>query len=295
MYVYQITNLINNKLYIGITNNYIKRWSNHRCCNNPNIVISRAIKKYGAENFKFEILFQGLSIEEAEEKEIQLIAQKNTLVPYGYNVAKGGFHTNGVPKYGENNSNAHLTYEEAKYIKDHRNLPMYVLYDDFSDKLTYTAFKKVYLNETYTNIPPTVDCYPYNFEFSCQFTTSKIDYEDVVKLRKQYANGVYWKTAYEEYKEIYPDPWTFWNLYYGNKFKLVMPEVFTTENRKKHSALGKQGSKNGRAKLTDEDVLLIRHLHNKGVPNSEIYKKYPQLTPTSIRSIINNITWTHLL
>ncbi len=57
MYVYQITNLINNKKYIGITNNYIKRWSNHKSGNSKNMVIGRAIEKYGIENFKFEILF----------------------------------------------------------------------------------------------------------------------------------------------------------------------------------------------------------------------------------------------
>lgn len=31
MYVYKITNTINNKVYIGITNNYKKRWSNEKC------------------------------------------------------------------------------------------------------------------------------------------------------------------------------------------------------------------------------------------------------------------------
>lgn len=30
MYVYKITNKINNKNYIGITNNYKKRWSNEK-------------------------------------------------------------------------------------------------------------------------------------------------------------------------------------------------------------------------------------------------------------------------
>ena len=29
MYLYRITNKINNKKYIGITNDYKKRWSNH--------------------------------------------------------------------------------------------------------------------------------------------------------------------------------------------------------------------------------------------------------------------------
>ncbi len=33
MYVYQITNNINGKIYIGITNDYKKRWSNEK--NNP--------------------------------------------------------------------------------------------------------------------------------------------------------------------------------------------------------------------------------------------------------------------
>lgn len=74
-----------------------------------------------------------------------------------------------------------------------------------------------------------------------------------------------------------------------------MPEVFTEENRKKHKALGKSGEKNGRAKLTTEDVLEIRKLHNNGVSNSEIYKLYPQITSTSIRAVINGLTWKHLL
>lgn len=295
MYVYKITNKINGKLYIGITNNYKKRWANHKCCNDPNMVIAKAIKKYNIENFIFEILYQGLSIEEAEDKEIELIAKLNTLVPNGYNVSKGGHYTVGQILFGEKNYNANLTYEEAKFIKDNRNIPMYVLYENFSEKISYEAFKKVYNNSTYTNIIPTVDCYPNNLEFSSQFISSKIDYGDVIKLRKQYQNGLYWKEAYEEYKDIYSDQWTFWNIYYGNKFKLVMPEVFTEENRKKHSSLGKKGSRNGRSKLKEEDVLKIRSLHLTGMQNTEIYELYPQVSRTTIRDIINNKTWKHLL
>lgn len=295
MYVYKITNKINNKLYIGITNDYKKRWSNHKCCNSPNMVIARAIKKYGVDNFIFEILFSGLSIEEAEEKEIELISSLNTLVPNGYNVEKGGRHASGPSLFGENNHNANLTYEEAKYIKNNRNIPMYVLYEDYSEKISYEAFKKIYNNLTYTNIIPTVDCYPKNLEFSCQFTSSKIDYGDVVKLRNQYKDGVHWKEAYKDYKDIYPNQWVFWNIYYGNSFKLVMPEVFTEENRKKHSSLGRSGDKNGRSKLKEEDVLKIRSLHKDGIQNTEIYKLYPQVSKVTIRDIINNKTWTYLL
>lgn len=46
MYVYKITNKINNKIYVGITNNYKKRWANE--CSHfsdpvRNQVINRAI------------------------------------------------------------------------------------------------------------------------------------------------------------------------------------------------------------------------------------------------------------
>lgn len=74
-----------------------------------------------------------------------------------------------------------------------------------------------------------------------------------------------------------------------------MPEVFTEENRKKHSSLGRKGEHNGRAKLTEKDVLKIRDLHEKGISNSEIYKLYPHLTTSTIRDVINKNTWTYLL
>ena len=298
MYVYQVTNLVNNKIYIGITNNYQKRWSNHRCCNCKSSLLAKAIQKYGVDNFKFEILYSNLSIEEASEKEIELIANLNTLAPNGYNLAKGGMYTNGVQKIGAENSNAHLTAEEAQYIKDHRDQPMYVLYDDFSEKISYSAFRDVYHHRTYTNLIPSVEPYPFNLEFSNQFTSNnKLDYPEVVALRNQYAQGIYWREAYKDFQNIITDEWSFWNIYYGNKYKLVMPEVFTEENRKLHSKHKnelKSGANNGRAKLTENDVREIRRLHAEKVSNSEIYKLYPQVSTTSIRNIINRKTWINL-
>jgi len=113
MYLYQITNLINGKIYIGQTNNITKRWSNHRCGNAPHQVISKAIQKYGKENFKFEVLYKNVPIEEINELEIKTIKEKDCRVPKGYNVTEGGDGVLGVSKYGADNSNAHLTQEEA--------------------------------------------------------------------------------------------------------------------------------------------------------------------------------------
>lgn len=293
MYVYQITNLINNKQYIGITNDYKKRWSNHKCCNNPDMVIAKAIKKYGVENFKFELLYSGLSLEDASNKEIQLIKEKRTLVPNGYNVALGGFNgATGIQQLGENNGRAVLSDEEAQYIKDHRNIPEYVLYEQFADKISYSAFRDIYLNKTYLNIKPHVEIYPFNLEFSNQFTSNnKLTYNEVVELREQYKEGIYWKDVYKKYKDVFKNEWDFWNIYVGNRYKLVMPEIFTDELKKYHTSLGKKGSNNGRAKLNWENVKDIRKMHEEGISNSEIYKKYPQVSPSTIRDIINNKTW----
>lgn len=79
------------KRYIGITGvEPIKRWGS-----NGNgyygQVFEQAIRKYGWKNIEHQILFTGLNKEEAERKEIELIAQyKTTDSRYGYNVENGG-------------------------------------------------------------------------------------------------------------------------------------------------------------------------------------------------------------
>ena len=69
-YVYKITNLINHKVYIGVSNNPQKRWKEH-CKGNVKYysMISAAIKKYGETNFCFEILSQFEDREDALREE----------------------------------------------------------------------------------------------------------------------------------------------------------------------------------------------------------------------------------
>ena len=299
MYVYKITNKINNKIYVGITNNIKKRWDNEKSYPaNPKKrqIIQNAIHKYGVENFVFEVLHRNISIDEAVERECQLIKELNSLIPNGYNAHPGGqYHPNYSSQYGADNANAKLSIEEAQYILDNRDKPMSLLYEEFSDKLTYDAFRKIYHHQTYTNLTTTTSEYPYNREFACQFTSGPLEYDDVVNLRERYARGEYWRDVFEDYKWAYSDDWTFWNVYYGNRYKLVMPEVFTEENRKKHSGLSKSGTKNGRSKLTEEDVLFIRKKWKDGATRKELYEAYPQVSQVSIRDIINGKTWKHLL
>lgn len=81
----------NDKKYIGITRLSVqKRWLKGNGYKH-NAYFSRAIQKYGWENIKHKILYTNLSKEEAEQKEIELIAYYNSNKKiYGYNIDNGG-------------------------------------------------------------------------------------------------------------------------------------------------------------------------------------------------------------
>ena len=80
----------NGKIYVGITKQKPKyRWRNKNFHYNDNM--KKEIEKYGWENVKHEILFENLTKEEAEQKEIELIKKyKSNNEKYGYNLDSGG-------------------------------------------------------------------------------------------------------------------------------------------------------------------------------------------------------------
>lgn len=131
-------------------------------------------------------------------------------------------------------------------------------------------------------------------EFSNQFAVGKLEYDEILDIRTRYSQGEYWKDVYQDYKHYFTNEMSFWRLYTGHSYKLVMPEVFNEENRKKHASLKRSGSNNSQAKLKIEDVKTIRKLHNEGTTNKELYSLYPQVSNTTIRDIINNKTWKNI-
>lgn len=84
--IYIITNLINNKQYIGKTGQTLKKRFEGHCYGNHNTLISKAIKEFGKENFKIEVLeeISGSNLI-ALQKEREYILRYNTLQPNGYN------------------------------------------------------------------------------------------------------------------------------------------------------------------------------------------------------------------
>ena len=95
--IYKIRNILNNKLYIGSTKQFILRFSTHknllRKNKHENPYLQNSWNKYGEENFKFEILIE-LSNSELDnilKLEEETIVKYNTLNrKYGYNICKVG-------------------------------------------------------------------------------------------------------------------------------------------------------------------------------------------------------------
>lgn len=92
-YIYKITNIKNNKIYIGKTNNTIeKRFKEHirdsKKGTEENRPLYKAINKYGVENFKIEKV-EECSPDIVSEREKYWIEYYGSF-KYGYNATLGG-------------------------------------------------------------------------------------------------------------------------------------------------------------------------------------------------------------
>ena len=99
--IYIVTCLINNKIYIGQTRNELyDRWAGHKHDaqrREYHTAFSKAIKKYGSDNFKMELL-EKIEVDTEDElnnklneREIYYISKYHSLThENGYNITKGG-------------------------------------------------------------------------------------------------------------------------------------------------------------------------------------------------------------
>lgn len=93
MVVYKITNLVNNKAYVGQTiQKLAQRRREHLSLKGyKGSHLLNAIKKYGRNNFSVEVLEECSSIEQLDEREAHWIAKLGTTDrTKGYNIAEGG-------------------------------------------------------------------------------------------------------------------------------------------------------------------------------------------------------------
>lgn len=122
MIIYLVTNLINQMKYVGQTIRTLKqRKSSHLSSSKKGSTyyLHRAIRKYGAENFKWEVIYNASSEEELNEKETYFIKEYNTNSQDGYNLTEGGRGIRGW-KHSE------LTKEKIKQCAIKNNSAQYL-------------------------------------------------------------------------------------------------------------------------------------------------------------------------
>lgn len=105
-YLYKITNIYNNKCYIGWTGRTVEdRWQRHQkdaLTYRDNRKFYNAIRKHGIEAWQVQTLMEVASVDEAKRKEIELIEQYDSYYR-GYNATKGGDGNNGIIMSAESN------------------------------------------------------------------------------------------------------------------------------------------------------------------------------------------------
>ncbi len=111
-YIYTHTNMVNGKVYVGKTvqlperrfgKNYMRKY---KSCT----AFLRALKKYGQENFKTEVILTVLDTSYLNHFEAEFIKFYNSVTPHGYNLVT---YDNGLVKYSD---------ESKKRISDSRKI-----------------------------------------------------------------------------------------------------------------------------------------------------------------------------
>lgn len=182
--IYCITNLINNKKYVGLSSNIFRRWGEHKRVpfnensKEYNYPLYRAIRKYGLENFVFEILERDLDDKQLKEREAYWIDYYDS-VHSGYNITEGGEHNR---LHGEAHPCAKLTEKDVifcrkEYSKGSRSKEIWEQY--YSDIINYDSFQGMWHGRSWKHVMPEV------FENN-PHPRQKISNEDIIAIRTKY-------------------------------------------------------------------------------------------------------------
>lgn len=111
MIIYKVTNIVNKKIYIGSTiNSLTRRKSSHLTrsrSSKPRLLFHRALKKWGMENFEWEIIERCIEVSEMYDMEYHYIKQYNSLAPNGYNLTEGYDNTTTGYRFTEKQRSDH--------------------------------------------------------------------------------------------------------------------------------------------------------------------------------------------
>ena len=207
--IYKITNLTNNKIYIGKSNDIERRFKEHlskyEWSRTPNKPLYLAFQKYGVEKFSFDII-EECSIDNLNDREKYWIGYFNsTNADLGYNITEGG----DGHSPNEKHPNHKMTKEDVidirtRYANLERRKDVEELY---KDKIGPSGFKKIWQGITWSNIMPEVYTEE-NKEFHRKNTGQKggqngrslLTDSDVYEIRLRKKKGEDWQSVYPDYQ-----------------------------------------------------------------------------------------------
>lgn len=218
--IYKYTNNINHKVYIGQSINLEQRKSGHKSAAfNPNASdynsqFHQAIRKYGWENFSYEVIAE-ISNEEYSQKMLDDL-EKYFIKYYdsyknGYNATEGGNEVGNNIHKGEANGRALLKREDVEYIRECYNahIPFKKVYEEYKDKISKRGLQKVWWFETWKDIYPEYHTEENKYWHSHQAKTNsseiaannkrKFTSNEVKLMRKEYDNGLSPKEVWLKY------------------------------------------------------------------------------------------------
>lgn len=193
--IYKITNKLNNKCYIGKSSNIEERWKYHKWRyqekghSEYDKPLYRAFRKYGIENFTFEII-ELVDNTQINEKETYWIEYYNSYGSSGYNATKGG--DGGLTVTDARDAYGYITNDEVVYLRKRYaecKYPSSYIYEcEFKHKISKRGFQAIWLGENSKHIMPEV------------FTQE--NKEKQIKLSRAYEGVLRRKVSLEEKQSI---------------------------------------------------------------------------------------------
>ena len=124
----------------------------------------------------------------------------------------------------------------------------------------------------------------------------KLTKQDVINIRTRYANQERRCDVYLDYQHRIGES-GFGKIWKGENWKDIMPEVYTQENKDFHKHnTANIGSKNGRARLTENEVYEIRLRRKNGEKLSNVYVDYSdRMTYKSFSNVWTYQNWKNII
>ena len=124
----------------------------------------------------------------------------------------------------------------------------------------------------------------------------KLTKEDIIDIRTRYDNLERRQDVWNSYRDRIGES-GFSKIWKGETWKTIMMEVYTPENKIYHlHDTANKGSKNGRAKITEDDVKQIRLRRKNGEALKNVYTDYAdKLTKGSFTNIWSYQNWKDIV